>query len=896
MRVPARLCVAVIVVSALGLFASRAEGRGGWGEISTTYCYEADDGQDAYVATDNTIGNLDGEWRRSNNSDEWDGSSPMPGEGAAGGIMVETLSGEGETGGDASALSIEDASTSTSGDLNNRKMFLWRDTSAELDLARGVTLIARWRLSPEPWSAEFSNNGGTIPVPDGYYLHNANKGQLGFVQKSAVEGTITAGLMFSITDEGHLQFAQSFEGAPCAGTFFPAEDCVDVDENGWVSLWMAAMEDGAGGISVKVYLNGDLSPVIETTLTGIDADTEDAAIPETGGTASSYINLALGASGQTGAIQVDYLCAADGFSEPSSAAPACPSGLNAQVEARDVILHWTNGSKVPSAVDVLRDGVRIADDVPADPPAYKDVAPPPGDLSYELQFTVAGETCQPLKTAISICPRSLSATPTADGVLLQWANGAEYSALYISRDGADIGSAAGTATSYLDAAAPSGANTYALSVLEGTCVPLEATIVYFKPILGAGDFGTAQVTWDYELDPPPDADPGEYLLFQATANAIGCLDGMWSRGNGSDSWDGSSPGNAGDPALDVDGQIVAGAEAPGGIGLVTDGAIGAYLFEDVGDPTTAVPPATVGWLDPCNRKLFPALDLFSFFPEAAVQSFITDGFTLRARFRLTPADRAVDVADAPNGLQTNNDGKGMFTLTHDGTATGLGTSQRIGFALDVSPSMPGTGLLSIGEDANLLQVPIQDPTQWLDVWLTVIDPDPLTPEVHLELYLNGSTEPTIDIESFVPNDGGAEYDPPPGNSLYMGLGSTPDSGSMEVDLVSFVLGELPPMTGTKPRFHRGDADQNDALELTDAIQILGYLFLGTPTKVPDCLDAADADDNTTIELTDAIRILGYLFLGNSTIPDPGPTENPCGPDPGGDADHMGCDSYEPGNC
>ena len=130
----------------------------------------------------------------------------------------------------------------------------------------------------------------------------------------------------------------------------------------------------------------------------------------------------------------------------------------------------------------------------------------------------------------------------------------------------------------------------------------------------------------------------------------------------------------------------------------------------------------------------------------------------------------------------------------------------------------------------------------------------------------------------------------------MGLGSTPDSGSMEVDLVSFVLGELPPMSGTKPRFHRGDADQNDALELTDAVQILGYLFLGTSTRVPECQDAADADDNAAIELTDAIRILGYLFLGTGTIPDPGPTESPCGPDPGGDADHLGCDSYEPGNC
>jgi len=100
-----------------------------------------------------------------------------------------------------------------------------------------------------------------------------------------------------------------------------------------------------------------------------------------------------------------------------------------------------------------------------------------------------------------------------------------------------------------------------------------------------------------------------------------------------------------------------------------------------------------------------------------------------------------------------------------------------------------------------------------------------------------------------------------------------------------------------PVFHRGDADQNMALELTDAIQVLGYLFLGSTTRVPECEDAADADDNGVIELTDAIRILGYLFLGTGEIPAPGPTENPCGEDPTPDGDvQLGCVSYDPASC
>jgi hypothetical protein len=870
MKSSARWSMAALALCSLGLLSSPVSARGGWAEIVTAYCFEAEEGQDAYVSTDNTSGNLDGQWRRSNNSDEWDGSTPLPGEGAPGGVMAETLSGEGEDGGDASVLAIEDVVTSTSGDLNNRKIFLWRDTSTELDLSRGVTLVARWRLSPEPHSAEFANNGGSIPVPDGYYLHNANKGQLGFVQKTAIGGTITAGLMFAITDNGHLQFAQSYENAACAGTFYPAEDCVDVDETGWVTLWFAAIDNGAGGIDIKVYLNGSMTPIVEGTLTGIDADTEDASIPETGGTASSYIILASGSSGQTGAIQVDYLCAADTFIEPSPEAPDCPSAPSATVQGKDVVLAWTNGGKVPSSADVLRDGLTIAEDVLCDPPSYTDVAPPPGDHGYELQFIVMGEDCPSLKTTISTCPVGLSAKTRADGILLEWTNWAEYSSLKVSRDGAEIASIAGTETSYLDAGAESGSLTYTVAPGDGTCTPLQTSILYIRPIYGSGDFGAVQVSWDYELDPPPDADPGSYLLFQPTTNAQGSLDGMWSRGNGSDSWDSSAPGEIGDPTLDVVDVINPAAAAPGGIGLVTDGDVGAYLIEDVGIPTEFVPP----WLDPSNRKIYTALDLALMDPTASTHSLINDGFTLRARFRLTPADRAVDVLDAPNGSVPHSEGKGMFTLDHDGSATGLGTSQRIGFALDMNPAQPGTGLLIFGQDDNLIEVPIPDPTAWLDVWLTVSDPDPLTPEVDLKVYLNGSETPTID-GPYTPTDGGAEYDPPPGNSLYMGIGSSPESGSMEVDLLSIIFAVQPPVTETRPFFRRGDADDSGKLDLTDAIATLQFLYMGY--KAPTCKDAADTDDSGTLDLTDAISSLQFQFMGGLPPASPGPVN--CGPDP-----------------
>lgn len=97
----------------------------------------------------------------------------------------------------------------------------------------------------------------------------------------------------------------------------------------------------------------------------------------------------------------------------------------------------------------------------------------------------------------------------------------------------------------------------------------------------------------------------------------------------------------------------------------------------------------------------------------------------------------------------------------------------------------------------------------------------------------------------------------------------------------------PPDPPHSPRFRRGDADADGRIEITDAVRILGHLFLGN-AALP-CLDAADADDADGVQLTDAVRILGYLFLGT---PAPLPPGVECGMDPG--QDQIDCDTYN--NC
>ena len=87
--------------------------------------------------------------------------------------------------------------------------------------------------------------------------------------------------------------------------------------------------------------------------------------------------------------------------------------------------------------------------------------------------------------------------------------------------------------------------------------------------------------------------------------------------------------------------------------------------------------------------------------------------------------------------------------------------------------------------------------------------------------------------------------------------------------------------GSPQSFQRGDSDSDGNLGMSDAIHLLGHLFLGE--EAPSCLDAADANDDAVLDLGDAVHVLQFLFLGG---PPPGHPFPACGPDP--TADPLGC--------
>ena len=68
-------------------------------------------------------------------------------------------------------------------------------------------------------------------------------------------------------------------------------------------------------------------------------------------------------------------------------------------------------------------------------------------------------------------------------------------------------------------------------------------------------------------------------------------------------------------------------------------------------------------------------------------------------------------------------------------------------------------------------------------------------------------------------------------------------------------------------FRRGDANCDSAIDIADAVSILGYLFGGGSAK---CLDALDANDDGNVDIADAVYVLSFLFAGGAPMPPPFP--------------------------
>lgn len=91
-------------------------------------------------------------------------------------------------------------------------------------------------------------------------------------------------------------------------------------------------------------------------------------------------------------------------------------------------------------------------------------------------------------------------------------------------------------------------------------------------------------------------------------------------------------------------------------------------------------------------------------------------------------------------------------------------------------------------------------------------------------------------------------------------------------------------------FHRGDANDDGAADISDAVFTLLYLFRSGAE--PSCLESANANDDRVVDISDGIHSLTHLFLRGAPAPAPGLPPLPCGPDPDTGQPHLGCEAYE----
>jgi ELWxxDGT repeat protein len=103
---------------------------------------------------------------------------------------------------------------------------------------------------------------------------------------------------------------------------------------------------------------------------------------------------------------------------------------------------------------------------------------------------------------------------------------------------------------------------------------------------------------------------------------------------------------------------------------------------------------------------------------------------------------------------------------------------------------------------------------------------------------------------------------------------------------------LPLLDQPRRPFHRGDPNSSGTTDISDGVDIFGFLFLGSPA--PTCRESADINNNGAIDISDGMSLLNWLFIGGSEPAAPGPTIAPCGVDPDlpGSPGDLGCEAYD----
>ncbi len=273
---------------------------GGW-----DYFY---DGDSATAGPANDFDSLDGTWDHDNGSDKWDGTGI--GSGSPGGAVAMTA-GVSIPGLD--WLRIQDTGDPRDyamGDPSNRKVMFAHDATGDVGttpLDTGVTMTFRARLSTTAPldDSHPDGGGGTSAWPtggDGYAIHDSGKG-IGFQQSDGGSKAIGFHLALPSDDDALSQAGlvmNSLNGTSPTGDVDTGEGTLNIlplnDVTDWHEFWITIAPGGTGTHQVSIYADGATTPQVFDVTAGSGNDYDE-----------TVLTMGLGATGQSGAIDIDFI-------------------------------------------------------------------------------------------------------------------------------------------------------------------------------------------------------------------------------------------------------------------------------------------------------------------------------------------------------------------------------------------------------------------------------------------------------------------------------------------------------------------------------------------------------------------------------------------------------------
>jgi len=304
---------------------------------------------------------LDGTWDHDNGSDQWDGTAI--GAGRPGGVSALID-------GDTKYIRLQDTGDPRDHGMgdpgSNRKIFFTHELTQDgLNQAIadsilsdvGITISFRARISTTPPLDDRHPDGGGAVTPwpaggDGYAIHNGGKGCFGIHQEAGGDQTIGFALVLAGDEEGEPKIAgrtglvmNNLNGTtPTGAVDQQGNDAgtlnlLDIaDPTVWHEFWITIEPDTSGGGTHKVTI-------------WYDGDIENASVfhvtAGNGGDEShSYVSVGVGATQQSGAVDVDFYAYKEGIFNPAdigkASNPTPPDG--SMYETASVLLRWAPGA------------------------------------------------------------------------------------------------------------------------------------------------------------------------------------------------------------------------------------------------------------------------------------------------------------------------------------------------------------------------------------------------------------------------------------------------------------------------------------------------------------------------------------------------------------------------